>query len=99
MSGIMCGGAFPRDHCTCTAAVPNPELPACAQVLLDRYGPAARTVAKELNRKGYNKVFVIQGGFDGRSGWVQSKLQIKPAANLSTAIAPPQVRGLLVVLT
>jgi hypothetical protein len=61
------------------------------QILLDRYGPAARTVAKELNRKGYNKVFVIQGGFDGRGGWVQSKLQIKPAANLSTAIAPPQV--------
>ncbi len=25
-------------------------------VLLDRYGPAARTVAKELSRKGYSKV-------------------------------------------
>ncbi|GFH24510.1 HATPase_c domain-containing protein, partial [Haematococcus lacustris] len=28
-------------------------------VLLDRYGPAARTVAKELGRKGYTKVFVV----------------------------------------
>lgn len=25
-------------------------------ILLDRYGPAARTVAKELTRKGYGKV-------------------------------------------
>ncbi|KAL6747088.1 hypothetical protein V8C86DRAFT_2920968 [Haematococcus lacustris] len=57
-------------------------------VLLDRYGPAARTVAKELGRKGYTKVFVVAGGFDGRGGWVQSKLQIKPAASVMNA-APP----------
>jgi rhodanese-related sulfurtransferase len=57
-------------------------------ILLDRYGPAAATVARELNAKGYSKVFVISGGFDGRGGWVQSKLQIKPAATLSSA-APP----------
>mmetsp|Transcript_10651 Transcript_10651/g.22902 ORF Transcript_10651/g.22902 Transcript_10651/m.22902 type:complete len:382 (-) Transcript_10651:495-1640(-) len=57
-------------------------------ILLDRYGPAARTVAKELARKGYSKVFTIQGGFDGRGGWVQSKLQIKPAATVISAPAP-----------
>lgn len=26
------------------------------------------------------QVYTIVGGFDGRNGWVQSKLQIKPAA-------------------
>lgn len=30
-------------------------------ILLDRYGPAARIVAKELGRKGYGKVYVIAG--------------------------------------
>ncbi len=30
------------------------------------------------------------GGFDGRGGWVQSKLQIKPAAVLTTS-APPSI--------
>ncbi len=121
-------------------------------VLLDRYGPAARTVAKEMSAKGYGKVYVIAGvcmcmrvrvcvracvracargcgfehtltlvrsgfmllqeedgdelrcvvvqchlsctpftgGFDGRGGWVSSKLQIKPAAVLSSA-APPSI--------
>ncbi|KAJ9529557.1 hypothetical protein QJQ45_013933 [Haematococcus lacustris] len=59
-------------------------------VLLDRYGPAARTVAKELGRRGYGKVFVVSGGFDGRGGWVQSKLQIKPAASVVNA-APPSL--------
>lgn len=34
------------------------------------------------------QVFVINGGFDGRGGWVSSKLQIKPAANLSPVSAP-----------
>mmetsp|Transcript_7847 Transcript_7847/g.19568 ORF Transcript_7847/g.19568 Transcript_7847/m.19568 type:complete len:381 (-) Transcript_7847:883-2025(-) len=57
-------------------------------VIMDRFGPAARTVAKELNRKGYSKVYVLAGGFDGRQGWVQSKLQIKPAASLTAVSAP-----------
>lgn len=50
-------------------------------VLLDRYGPTARAVAKELARRGFGKVFVVAGGFDGRSGWVQSKLLVKPTAS------------------
>jgi len=49
-------------------------------LLLDRFGPIANAVARELGRKGYSKVFVVSGGFDGRGGWVQSKLQIKPSA-------------------
>lgn len=56
-------------------------------ILLDRYGPAAQTVAKELGRKGFSKVFTVTGGFDGRNGWVQSKLQIKPAATVLSAPA------------
>ncbi|GAX74748.1 hypothetical protein CEUSTIGMA_g2195.t1 [Chlamydomonas eustigma] len=54
-------------------------------ILLDRFGSDARAVAKELARKGFGKVFTVQGGFDGRNGWVQSKLQIKPAAASSPA--------------
>ncbi|GAX76047.1 hypothetical protein CEUSTIGMA_g3490.t1 [Chlamydomonas eustigma] len=54
-------------------------------ILLDRFGSDARAVAKELSRKGFGKVFTVQGGFDGRNGWVQSKLQIKPVAASSPA--------------
>ena len=34
-------------------------------VLLDRYGPAARAVAKELSRKGFGKVYTVQGEEQG----------------------------------
>ncbi|KAF5832972.1 calcium sensing receptor [Dunaliella salina] len=54
-------------------------------LLLDKNGSAAKDVAKELARKGFGNVFVINGGFDGRNGWIQSKLQIKPAASLLTS--------------
>jgi hypothetical protein len=46
-------------------------------------------VAKELGRKGFGKVFVMAGGFDGRTGWVQNKLSVKPAAVSSLSLAPP----------
>lgn len=54
-------------------------------VLLDRYGSTAGTVAKELSAKGFSKVYVLSGGFDGRGGWVASKLQIKPSASALSA--------------
>lgn len=57
-------------------------------ILLDRYGPQARAVAKEITRKGFGNVVVVEGGFDGRTGWVQTKLQIKPAATFISAPAP-----------
>lgn len=57
-------------------------------VLLDRYGPVARQVAKELSSKGFGKVFTIAGGFDGGKGWVQSKLQIKPVAGSYGGASP-----------
>jgi rhodanese-related sulfurtransferase len=58
-------------------------------ILLDRYGPLAQAVARELNRKGYNRVFVVGGGFDGRAGWIQSKLQIKPFTSTALTFSAP----------
>ncbi len=49
-------------------------------LLLDRNGGQARTVAKALAGRGFSKVFIVAGGFEGRGGWVQSKLQVKPVA-------------------
>lgn len=56
-------------------------------LLLDRYGNNATAVAKELAKKGYGQVFLVSGGFDGRAGWIQSKLQIKPFTSLAFAAA------------
>lgn len=50
-----------------------------------RNGSTASAVAKELGAKGFGKCFVVTGGFDGRGGWVQSKLQIKPAASIMSS--------------
>ncbi|PNH01519.1 Calcium sensing receptor, chloroplastic [Tetrabaena socialis] len=54
-------------------------------ILLDRYGGVAEQVARELAKKGYSRTYIVTGGFDGRAGWIQSKLQIKPytATNLT----------------
>ncbi|KIZ04855.1 hypothetical protein MNEG_3102 [Monoraphidium neglectum] len=49
-------------------------------LLLDRTGSTAKTVAKELSKRGFGRVYVIDGGFDGRNGWVGSKLLVKPDA-------------------
>ncbi len=58
-------------------------------ILLDRYGSSAKDVAKELARRGFGKVFVVSGGFDGRGGWVQSKLLVKPTANMYSSASAP----------
>ncbi|KAG1675285.1 hypothetical protein FOA52_016317 [Chlamydomonas sp. UWO 241] len=57
-------------------------------VLMDRNCASSQQVAKELGRKGFTKVFVMSGGFDGRTGWVQTKLAVKPAAT-RLSFAPP----------
>lgn len=62
-------------------------------VLLDRYGPQAEAVAKELSKKGYGKVYVVSGGFDGRAGWIQSKLQIKPYTSTNLTFSAPSFGG------
>lgn len=56
-------------------------------ILLDRNGGTSKTVAKELAKRGFSRVFVIEGGFDGRNGWVSSKLLVKPVAG-SASFAP-----------
>ncbi|GLC44066.1 hypothetical protein PLESTB_000933000 [Pleodorina starrii] len=58
-------------------------------ILLDRYGPLADAVARELAKKGYSRVYIVGGGFDGRAGWIQSKLQIKPYTATNLTFAAP----------
>ena len=57
-------------------------------LLLDRNGSTAKAVAKELARRGFGRVFVIEGGFDGRGGYVASRLLVKPAAGAGYAPLP-----------
>ena len=54
-------------------------------LLLDRNGGGAKAIARELTRRGFRKVFVVQGGF---SGWTSSKLQTK----LSSTARPRSLR-------
>lgn len=57
-------------------------------LLLDRFGNTSKAVAKELSRRGFGRVFVVSGGFDGRAGWVQSKLLVKPTATQFVSSSP-----------
>ena len=54
----------------------------CPVYILDKNGGQAKKVAKELAARGFRKAFVIAGGFDGRNGWQQSKLQVKPSSTV-----------------
>jgi rhodanese-related sulfurtransferase len=56
-------------------------------LLLDRFGNTSKTVAKELSRRGFGRVYVVAGGFDGRQGWVQSKLLVKPTASMFSGVS------------
>ncbi|KAL6770090.1 hypothetical protein ACKKBG_A33560 [Auxenochlorella protothecoides x Auxenochlorella symbiontica] len=48
--------------------------------LLDKNGSVAKTVAKNLARQGFKRVYVVSGGFQG---WQNAKLQIKPSSSVS----------------
>ncbi|KAK9820460.1 hypothetical protein WJX72_010595 [[Myrmecia] bisecta] len=50
-------------------------------LLLDKNGSTAKTIAKELSRRGFKKVYVIANGF---SGWTSSKLQTKMSSSVSS---------------
>jgi len=50
-------------------------------LLMDKNGSVAKDVAKGLNSKGYKKVFVISGGFNG---WTSSKLQTRGSSSVSS---------------
>ena len=56
-------------------------------LLLDKNGSVAKDVAKGLNARGYKKVFVIDGGFNG---WTSSKLQTRGSSSVCSkfAVAP-----------
>lgn len=49
-------------------------------LLLDKNGSVAKDIAKGLNGRGYKKVFVIDGGFNG---WTSSKLQTRGSSSVS----------------
>ncbi|KAL3132062.1 hypothetical protein ABBQ32_008676 [Trebouxia sp. C0010 RCD-2024] len=49
-------------------------------LLLDKNGSTSKVIAKELARKGFKKIRVVQGGF---SGWTSSKLQTKMSNTVS----------------
>lgn len=48
--------------------------------LMDRNGASAKSVARELSKKGFKKAFVVSGGF---SGWQGAKLKVKPSTTVS----------------
>jgi rhodanese-related sulfurtransferase len=60
-------------------------------ILMDRNGGAAKAVARELARRGYGRVYVMAGGFDGAGGWVASKLLVKPVPAAPTFAALPSL--------
>lgn len=38
-------------------------------------------------------MYVVSGGFDGRAGWIQSKLQIKPYTSTNLTFSAPSFGG------
>jgi hypothetical protein len=58
-------------------------------ILLDRNGSASKSVARELAKRGFGRVFVVDGGFDG---WVRSKLLVKPTAGAALQPLPSIAR-------
>lgn len=48
-------------------------------LLLDKNGSVAKDIAKGLNARGYKKVYVVDGGFNG---WTSSKLQTRGSSSV-----------------
>ena len=81
---------------------PRPQIASLKRIgrgsrvlLLDRSGGSAKAVAKELARRGFGRAFVIDGGFDGRGGYVASKARARarPPPPPAAARAAPCVRA------
>ncbi|KAK9843352.1 hypothetical protein WJX74_010836 [Apatococcus lobatus] len=53
-------------------------------LLMDKNGGGAKAVAKELSGRGFRRIFVINGGFQG---WTGSKLQTR----LSSSVSPIEI--------
>ncbi|CAN6246249.1 unnamed protein product [Urochloa humidicola] len=43
-------------------------------IIMDSYNDISKTVARTLNSVGFKNCWVMDGGFSGRKGWVQSRL-------------------------
>lgn len=54
-------------------------------LLMDKNGGVAKDIAKGLNSRGYKKVYVIDGGFNG---WTSSKLQTRGSSSVSSSLPP-----------
>lgn len=53
-------------------------------LLMDKNGGVAKDVAKGLNSRGYKKVFVVEGGFNG---WTAAKLQTRGSTSVHFLIS------------
>ena len=53
-------------------------------LLMDKNGGGAKAIARELSGRGFRRVFVISGGFQG---WTGSKLQTR----LSSSVSPIEI--------
>ncbi len=49
-------------------------------IVLDANASLAKMVARKLCSLGFRSVYVVDGGFDGRGGWVSSGLSVAAAA-------------------
>jgi rhodanese-related sulfurtransferase len=50
-------------------------------ILLDSNASIAKAVARKLCQLGFRSVHIVEGGFDGRGGWVSSGLSVAAVAS------------------
>lgn len=58
-------------------------------IMLDSNASIAKAVARKLSTLGFRAVYVVDGGFDGRGGWVSSGLSVAAVASPSPASSRP----------
>ena len=64
-------------------------------ILLDSNASIAKAVARKLCNLGFRTVHIVEGGFDGRGGWVSSGLSVASVASASSSNgARPSFPGL-----
>ena len=54
-------------------------------ILLDSNASIAKAVARKLCQLGFRSVHIVEGGFDGRGGWVSSGLSVAAVASQNGA--------------
>ena len=58
-------------------------------ILLDSNASIAKAVARKLCSLGFRTVHIVEGGFDGRGGWVSSGLAVSAVSSSSSNGARP----------